>query len=193
MSEKDHYRPTADEISQVITAGKRRRTFFRTLRSTAFAMLSVAAVAILIATQLLPTLRIFGSSMSPTLEEGEIVVAVKTSKFKTGDIAAFYYNNKLLVKRVICGPGEWFNLQEDGTVYVNGIRLEEPYLTEKHMGSCDLELPYQVPEQQYFMIGDDRESSVDSRLKQVGCIPEEQIVGKIFFRIWPLSAFGKVS
>ena len=156
-------------------------------------MLSVAAVAILIATQLLPTLRIFGSSMSPTLEEGEIVVAVKTSKFKTGDIAAFYYNNKLLVKRVICGPGEWFNLQEDGTVYVNGIRLEEPYLTEKHMGSCDLELPYQVPEQQYFMIGDDRESSVDSRLKQVGCIPEEQIVGKIFFRIWPLSAFGKVS
>ncbi|HAE16943.1 MAG TPA: signal peptidase I [Erysipelotrichaceae bacterium] len=193
MSEKDHYRPTADEISQEITAGKRRRTFFRTLRSTAFAMLSVAAVAILIATQLLPTLRIFGSSMSPTLEEGEIVVAVKTSKFKTGDIAAFYYNNKLLVKRVICGPGEWFNLQEDGTVYVNGIRLEEPYLTEKHMGSCDLELPYQVPEQQYFMIGDDRESSVDSRLKQVGCIPEEQIVGKIFFRIWPLSAFGKVS
>ena len=185
--------PTTDQLQKEVDRVHYRRDFSRVMVNTIYSLVVVAAVAVLVAVLLLPILRIYGHSMNDTLDEGDIVVSLKGSDFKTGDIIAFYYNNKLLVKRVICGPGEWFNLQEDGTVYVNGIRLEEPYLTEKHMGSCDLELPYQVPEQQYFMIGDDRESSVDSRLKQVGCIPEEQIVGKIFFRIWPLSAFGKVS
>ena len=152
----------------------------------------VAAAAILLATQFFPTLKIYGSSMLPALKEGEIAVSVKGSSFETGDVVAFYYNNKLLVKRVICGPGDWFNMQADGTIYVNGNRLEEPYIVEPSFGQCDLELPYQVPEGHYFLMGDERESSVDSRLSQVGCISVDQIVGKIVFCVWPPASIRKV-
>jgi len=187
------YRPSTGEISQELAQRSRQKNTRRVLRSTVFVLLIVAAAAILLATQLLPTLKIYGASMAPTLEEGQLVTAVRGSEYRTGDVIAFYYNNKLLVKRVIAGPGEWFNLQPDGTVYVNGVRLEEPYLEERSFGSCDLTLPYQVPEEHYFVLGDQRESSVDSRLSQVGCIPREQIVGRIVFCIYPLDRFGPVS
>ena len=138
-------------------------------------------------------LQIYGSSMSPTLQDGEIIFTVKTSDFKPGDIAAFYYNNKILVKRIICGPGDWINIDEDGTVYVNDIRLEEPYLTEKALGECNIELPYQVPDGRYFVMGDHRSTSVDSRSTAVGCVAGEQIVGKIIFRIWPLDRMETIN
>ena len=131
--------------------------------------------------------------MSPTLQDGEIIFTVKTSDFKPGDIAAFYYNNKILVKRIICGPGDWINIDEDGTVYVNDIRLEEPYLTEKALGECNIELPYQVPDGRYFVMGDHRSTSVDSRSTAVGCVAGEQIVGKIIFRIWPLDRMETIN
>ena len=144
-------------------------------------------MAVLVATLWLPVLQIYGSSMTPTLEEGDIVVSIKSKTYETGDIVAFYYNNKILIKRVIAGSGDWVDLDEDGTVYVNGEMLDEPYVKDKAFGECDLELPYQVPESRIFVMGDHRSVSVDSRSKAVGCVAEEQIVGKLVCRIWPLT------
>lgn len=152
----------------------------------------VAAAAVLAAALWLPVLQIYGNSMTPTLRDGEIIFCVKTSDFEPGDIAAFYYNNKILVKRVICGPGDWIDMDEDGVVYVNEARLEEPYLEERAFGECDIELPFQVPEGQYFIMGDNRLASADSRSAAVGCVSGEQIIGKIIFRVWPLKRLGFV-
>ena len=150
-------------------------------------------MAVLIATLWLPVLQIYGSSMTPTLQDGEILFSVKTENLETGDIVAFYYNNKILVKRVIAQPGDWVNLDESGTVYVNSVPLEEPYLTEKAVGECDIKLPYQVPDGRIFVMGDHRSTSIDSRSTAVGCVEAEQIVGKIIFRIWPLERIGGIS
>lgn len=157
------------------------------LKSTIFMLVVVAAIAVLVATTWLPVLQIYGSSMTPTLNEGEVVVSVKGSSFEQGDLIAFYYGNKILVKRCIATPGQWVDIDEDGNVYVDGKRLNEPYVKEKAFGDCDIKLPYQVPEDRYFCMGDHRETSVDSRNSSVGCIAEEQIIGRIFFRIWPLN------
>lgn len=184
--------PTIEELEQELQRERYKKRYRRTLRSTVGVLVTVAAVAILIATLLLPVLQIYGTSMSPTLTDGEIVLSLKETDFKRQDIVAFYYNNKILVKRVIARSGEWVNIDEDGNVTVDGAALDEPYLTEKALGECDIELPYQVPEGRLFVMGDHRSVSVDSRSKSVGCVAEEQIVGKLVFRIWPLSALGKL-
>ena len=157
------------------------------LKSTIFMLVVVAAIAVLVATTWLPVLQIYGSSMTPTLNEGEVVVSVKGSSFKQGDLIAFYYGNKILVKRCIATPGQWVDIDEDGNVYVDGKRLKESYVKEKAFGDCDIKLPYQVPEDRYFCMGDHRETSVDSRNSSVGCISKEQIIGRIFFRVWPFN------
>ena len=162
------------------------------LRTTVYTLLAVAAVAILVATLWLPVLQIYGSSMNPTLSEGQLVVAVKGGKMEQGDIIAFYYNNKILVKRVIAGPGQWVDISQDGIVTIDGETLEEPYLTEHAYGQCDIELPYQVPDNQYFVMGDHRSTSVDSRSTSVGCVTKEQIVGRLYLRIWPLGEIRMV-
>ncbi len=156
------------------------------LRGTIYTLIVVAAIAILVATLWLPFLRIYGTSMTPTLQDGEIICCIKTSDFEAGDVVAFYYNNKLLVKRVIGQPGDWINIDEVGNVYVNDVMLDEPYLEEKAFGECDLELPYQVPDGKMFVMGDHRSTSVDSRHSTVGCVAQEQIVGKILIRVWPV-------
>ena len=157
------------------------------LKSTIFMLVVVAAIAVLVATTWLPVLQIYGSSMTPTLNEGEVVVSVKGSSFEQGDLIAFYYGNKILVKRCIATPGQWVDIDEDGNVYVDGNRLNEPYVKEKAFGDCDIKLPYQVPEDRYFCMGYHRETSVDSRNSSVGCISKEQIIGRIFFRVWPFN------
>ncbi len=167
-----------------------RKRYYRILRSTLGTLITVAAVAVLVATLWMPVLKIYGASMSPTLTDGEIILSRKTSKFVPGDIVAFYYNNKILVKRVIGQEGDWIDIDKEGTVYVNQIELKEPYLTEKALGECDMELPYQVPDGRIFVMGDHRSVSVDSRSTAIGCIAQEQIVGKITFRIWPLKRLG---
>ena len=185
-------RPSVKQLEEELARSERTQKFRRTFRSTIYILITVAAVAILISSLAFPVLRIYGASMSPTLDEGEIVAAVKNASFTTGDVLAFYYNNKILVKRVICGPGDWIDLMEDGTVVVNGAALDEPYLQEKSFGTCDLELPYQVPEGQYFVMGDHRATSIDSRSSLVGCVSKEQIVGRIVVCLWPFSDIGLV-
>jgi len=186
----DH--PSVTQLEAEIVRVEQKQKFRRSFRSTIYILITVAAVAILISSLLFPVLKIYGASMSPTLDEGEVVVAVKNANFTTGDVLAFYYNNKILVKRVICGPGDWVDLMEDGTVLVNGVMIDEPYLQEKAFGNCDLELPYQVPEGQYFVMGDHRATSIDSRSTLVGCVAKEQIVGRIVMRLWPFAEIGSV-
>lgn len=169
-----------------------RHKFLRNVRSTAFVLIVVAAVAVLIAVLLLPVLRIYGKSMHGTLNSGDIVVSVKGSDFEQGDIIAFYYNNNILVKRVIAESGDWVDIDEDGTVFVNQVKIDEPYLTSKGLGETNIELPYQVPEGKVFVMGDNRVVSIDSRNTAIGCVSSEQIVGKIVFRIWPFKDMGRV-
>lgn len=160
------------------------------LRSTVYTLVVVAAIAVLIAVLVLPVLQIYGNSMNPTLVEGDIVISVKGTDFEPGDLIGFYLGNKVLVKRYIAGPGQWVDIDADGNVYVDGELLDEPYLTEKALGECDLQLPYQIPDGRIFVMGDHRSTSVDSRNTAVGCVSDEQIVGKIIFRIWPLNRMG---
>lgn len=184
--------PTTEELEKELKRVRYKRRYHSVLSSTVFTLITVAAVAVLIATLWLPVLQIFGSSMSPTLENGEIIFSVKTADFEQGDIVAFYYNNKILVKRMIAGPGDWLDMDPDGTVYVNNARIPEPYLAETAYGETNIELPYQVPDGKLFVMGDHRATSVDSRNTAVGCVSQEQIVGKIVFRIWPLDRLGPV-
>ncbi len=179
--------PDLEVVEAELQRLKHKDRYHSALRGTIYTLIVVAAVAILIATLWLPFLRIYGTSMAPTLQDGEIICCIKTSDFETGDVVAFYYNNKLLVKRVIGQPGDWINIDSAGNVYVNEILLDEPYLEEKAFGECDLELPYQVPDGKIFVLGDHRSTSVDSRHTSVGCVAQEQIVGKILLRIWPLN------
>ena len=184
--------PSSEQVEAELNRVKYRRRYHRVLRSTVYILVTVAAAAILAATLWLPVLQIYGNSMTPTLKDGEILYTVKSSYLKVGDIVAFYYNNKILVKRMICSAGDWIDIDEDGTVYVNDKELEEPYLVEKALGDCNIELPYQVPDGKIFVMGDRRSTSVDSRNTAVGCVAREQIVGKIIFRIWPLKRLGAV-
>lgn len=184
--------PTIDELKAELARVRYKHRYHTVLRSTIYTLITVAAVAVLVATLWLPVLQIYGNSMAPTLQDGEILATVKTSDFKQGDILSFYYNNKILVKRVIACSGDWVDMDEDGNVYVNEILLEESYLEEKGFGDCDIELPFQVPDGKLFVMGDHRTTSIDSRNTAVGCVSQEQIVGKIVFRVWPLKRFGAV-
>jgi signal peptidase I len=177
--------PTKKQVETERKRYRRRKAYNKALRGTVYVLTIVAAIAVLIATLVLPVLQIEGTSMEPTLTNGDIVLLAKTTRFERGDLCAFTWNNKLLVKRVIALPGDWIEIDTDGTLYLNGDKLDEPYVEHKALGECDLQFPFQVPPEQYFVIGDMRESSVDSRNTVIGCISKDQIVGKVFFRIWP--------
>ena len=182
--------PNADQVRSEIKRIQYQHRFRQVMRSTLYTLIVVAAVAVLVATIWMPVLQIYGSSMTPTMQNGDIVFTLKTTKFRNGDVIAFYYNNKILVKRVIASPGDWVDIDEDGTTYVNNEKLHEPYVTDLAYGDTDIELPYQVPDGKLFVMGDHRSTSVDSRNTAVGCVAHEQIVGKIIFRVWPLSDIG---
>ena len=181
--------PPIDALQKELKRERYKRRFRTGLRSTINALIVVAAVAALIATLILPVLQIAGNSMEPNLKNGDIVLLVKTKELETGDLCAFYYSNKILIKRVIAKPGDYIWIEADGTVILNGEPLDEPYVTEKALGECDIAFPYQVPENNYFVMGDKRETSIDSRSSVIGCVAEDQIVGKIICKIWPLKEF----
>lgn len=184
--------PTLSQIESELQKEQYKHAYGRVVRSTLYTLLIVAACAVLVAVMLFPVLQINGSSMTETLWEGDIVVAVSGSKYSTGDVIAFYYNNSILVKRVIAVSGDWVDIDAEGNVSVNGEQLYEPYVTQKALGNCNITLPYQVPEGKVFVMGDHRDTSVDSRNTAVGCISDELMVGRIFLRVWPLSEIGTV-
>ncbi|MDD6455042.1 MAG: signal peptidase I [Lachnospiraceae bacterium] len=184
---KNVHIPTKEEVAEERERLKHKKEYNRVLRSTIYALLVVAAIAVLIATQFLPVLQVSGSSMEPTLADEDIILLAKTNSFQTGELCGFYWQNKLLLKRIIGTPGDIIDIKEDGTVFVNGEEIEEPYVSEKALGECDLTFPYQVPENRYFVMGDHRTVSIDSRSSVIGCVEKEQIIGKVIMRIWPLS------
>ncbi|MCC8126079.1 MAG: signal peptidase I [Clostridiales bacterium] len=184
--------PDLDQLREELKRERYNQRYRQVLRSTIFILIVVAAAAVLVAVLFMPVLQIYGTSMVPTLSEGDIVVSLKGVDFKAGDMVCFYSGNKLLVKRYIAGPGQWVDIDEEGNVSVDGELLDEPYLEEKALGECDIDLPYQVPEKRIFCLGDHRSTSVDSRSTAIGCIADEEIVGKIVFRVWPMERFGSL-
>ena len=196
MSEEKEKKQALPDLSLLEAELERERyknRYGRVLRSTVFSLIVVAAVAVLIAVLLLPVLQISGTSMTDSLQDKDIVVALNSNRYQKGDIIAFYYNNNILIKRVIASAGEWVDIDADGNVYVNDELLDEPYVTDKALGDCNITLPYQVPDGRCFVMGDHRATSIDSRNTAVGCVSNDMVIGRILLRVWPLEAFGVVN
>ena len=183
-------RPSIDALKSELKRENNKKEYKRVLRNTLFVVVVVAALAVLVSSFFVTVLKVTGDSMTPTMNTGEIVIAQNSTSFEPGDLLAFYYNNKVLVKRVIGSPGDWINIDDEGNVSVNGVALDEPYVSEKSLDPTDIEFPYQVPENRYFVLGDHRAASIDSRSSVVGCVTKEQLIGKIFFRVYPFDVFG---
>lgn len=188
-----HELPSLESLEGELNRTRHRDRFLQALRTTFASLLVVAAAAVIVAMLVLPVLQIQGTSMTDTLQDQDIVVALRGSNYKTGDVIAFYYNNNILIKRVIATTGQWVDISEDGTVYVDNVPLDEPYITEKAFGDCNIALPYQVPDGKIFVMGDHRSTSLDSRNTALGCVSDDMVVGRLLIRLWPLSGFGGIS
>lgn len=184
--------PTAEQLEQELKRLKYRHSFAFTLRSTVASLIVVAAIAVMISTMIIPVLRVTGTSMTPTLQNDQVIICNKLAECQKGDVVAFYYNNKVLIKRVIGVAGDVIDISGDGVVSVNGEPLDEPYVSELALGECDIELPYQVPDNRIFVMGDHRSVSIDSRSTSVGCVAIENVIGKVLFRVYPIDSFGKI-
>lgn len=189
----DYKTLTVSQIEMELNKETYKEKYLKILRSTIYSLIIVSAIAAILATLVMPVLKISGTSMAPTFKEGEIVISLKTNNLKTGDIIAFYHGNKILVKRVIAGAGSYVDIDKDGNVFVDGKKLKEPYIKKKVLGEYDITFPYQVPDGEWFVLGDSRTVSIDSRNTEIGCIKQDNIVGKIIFRVWPLKEIGKIN
>ena len=179
--------PTAAQLQAELDVYNYKKKYSNVFRNSVYTLITVAALSVLVAMLLMPVLQIAGTSMSDTMEDGDVVLALRYSKFETGDVIAFYYNNTVLVKRVIASSGQWVDIDSDGNLYVDGVAVEESYVTQKALGECNIELPYQVPSGRYFVMGDNRVSSIDSRNTEIGCVSSDMVIGRIVFRVWPLN------
>ncbi len=185
-------RPSVEALQKELKRINNRKEYRNVMRNTVFVVIVVAALAVLVSSFFVTVLKVTGDSMTPTMNTGEIVIAQNSSSFEPGDLIAFYYNNKVLVKRVLGSPGDWINIDDEGNVYVNGVIIDEPYVTEKSLEPTDIEFPYQAPENRYFVLGDHRGASIDSRSSVVGCVTREQLIGKIILRVYPFDVFGRM-
>lgn len=193
MSTNETMTPSVKELEDELVREKDRNRFLKAVRSVLNSLIVVAAAAVIVAMLVLPVIQIQGTSMTNTLQDKDIVVALRGSNYQTGDVIAFYYNNNILIKRVIATSGQWVDISEDGTVYVDNVRLSEPYVTEPALGDCNIALPYQVPENKIFVMGDHRSTSLDSRNTALGCISNDMVVGRLLVRVWPLSTLGGIN
>lgn len=182
--------PPIDLLRMELAREESRHGFRRTLLGVAGVLVVVAAIAAVVATRMLVLIQINGNSMEPTMKEGEVVLINQTKEIETGDVIGFYFGGRILLKRVIGNAGDQIDIDKEGNVFVNGEEIDEPYLAEKSLGKCELEFPYQVPKGMVFVLGDNRSISIDSRIKAIGCVQEDQIVGKVIFRAWPLGRMG---
>ena len=190
MSDTQNLNPSIAELRKELKRENSKKEYSRVLRNTLLVVVFVASLAVLISSFFVTVLKVTGDSMTPTLETGQIVIAQNSKEFEVGDLLAFYYNNKVLVKRVIGSPGDWVNIDEDGKVSVNGVELVEEYASDFSLEPSDITFPYQVPENRWFVLGDHRSVSIDSRSSVVGCVTKEQLIGKVVFRVFPFGDFG---